>query len=377
MARIIDVVDHANVGDHELSWREPQQGSGDLRFGSQVIVAESQAAVFVRGGQALDVLGPGRHTLSTANLPILSSVIGMATSGRTPFTADIYFINLKDMPQVGWGTNPPIVLETPGYGRGVALLITHGVIDIGVSDPLLFAKQYAIGKPAVHLSHIKERIQAMLLSEIGQLMSNSGAKSIMDANKLLGDLEGAALAMLNDQFEALGMRIKAFEAKPFTAKNASLDELANYVSDEALARIERMERLNIARDAANNEGLAGGLAGAGVGLGVGQQVGAAMAGGGYADPNTQMMQQQLQQQQMMMQQMMQQMQMMQGGGMPQQQMPQQAAPAAPAAASSQPQTKEDVQAILDDLDMKLMNGEISEAIYTRMYQKWESRLAEM
>ncbi|MEM6281708.1 MAG: SPFH domain-containing protein [Chloroflexota bacterium] len=370
MARIIDVVDHTNVGDEELVWREPQRGSGDLRFGSQVIVGESQAAVFVRGGQALDVLGPGRHTLSTANLPILSSVIGMATSGRTPFTADVYFVNMKDMPQVGWGTNPPIVLETPGYGRGVALLITHGVIDIGVSDPLMFIKQYGVGKPSLHLSHIKERIQSMLLGEIAELLSNSGAKSIMDANKLLGDLEGAALTMLNDKFEALGMRIKAFEAKPFTAKNATLDELANYVSDEALQRIERMERLNIARDAANNEGLAGGLAGAGVGFGVGNQIGAAMGGQmGMQDPNMQAMQQQLQQQQMMMMQMM---QNMQGGNAPAQP-PAQAAPAA----SSSPQTKGDVQAILDDLDMKLMNGELSEAIYTKMYQKWEARMADM
>lgn len=374
MARIIDVIDHTNVGDSELTWREPQRGSGDWRMGSQVIVGESQAAVFVRGGQALDALGPGRHTLSVANLPILASVIGMATSGRTPFTADLYFVNLKDLPQVGWGTNPPIVLETPGYGRGVALLITHGIIDIGVSDPMMFVKQYAVGKPAVYLSDIKERIQSMLLGEIGQLLSNSGAKSIMDANKLLGDLEGATLAMLNDKFEAMGMRIKAFEAKPFTAKNASLDELANYVSAEALERIERLERLNIARDAANNEGLAGGLTGAGVGMGVGQQIGAAMGGMGMQDPNSQALQQQLQQQQMMMQQMMMQMMQNQGGG-------QQQAPAAPQqaapAASGAPQTKADVQQILDDLDMKLMSGDISEAIYTRMYQKWESRMAEL
>ncbi|MCA9903741.1 MAG: SPFH domain-containing protein, partial [Anaerolineae bacterium] len=109
MPRIIDVIDHVNVLDDELAYREPQEGSGDWRMGSQVIVGESQAAVFVRGGEALDVLGPGRHTLSTANLPILSGLIGLATSGRTPFTADLYFVNLKDMPQVGWGTNPPIV----------------------------------------------------------------------------------------------------------------------------------------------------------------------------------------------------------------------------------------------------------------------------
>ncbi len=104
MPRIIDIIDHTNVRNDELAYREPQQGSGDWRMGSQVIVGESQAAVFVRSGEALDVLGTGRHTLSTANLPILSGLIGLATSGRTPFTADLYFVNLKDMPPVGWGT---------------------------------------------------------------------------------------------------------------------------------------------------------------------------------------------------------------------------------------------------------------------------------
>ena len=109
MARIIDVISHPNVMDDELSYREPQQGDGDWRMGSQVIVQESQVAVFVRQGEVLDALGPGNHTLSTANLPILSGLIGLVTNGRNPFTADLYFINLKDMPQVGWGTTaaPP------------------------------------------------------------------------------------------------------------------------------------------------------------------------------------------------------------------------------------------------------------------------------
>src|SRR5690606_21773902 len=218
MPRIIDVIDHVNVADDELAYREPQQGSGDWRMGSQVIVGESQAAVFVRGGEALDVLGPGRHTLSTANLPILSSLIGLATSGRTPFTADLYFVNMKDMPQVGWGTNPPIVLETPGRGLGVVLLITHGVIDISVSDPMRFVKQYAVGKPITRLSDIRDRIQTMLLGEISELLLMSGAQSVPDANRVLSQLEGAMLARLNDKFEALGLRIKAFEAKNFTAK---------------------------------------------------------------------------------------------------------------------------------------------------------------
>ena len=360
MPRIIDVIDHVNVMDDELAYREPQQGSGDWRMGSQVIVGESQTAVFVRGGEVLDALGPGRHTLSTANLPILSGLIGLATSGRTPFTADLYFINLKDLPQVGWGTNPPIVLETPGKGMGVALLITHGVVDMGVDDPLRFLKQYAVGKPITRLDDIRDRIQAMLLGEISQILLKSGADSIPKANSILSDLEGAALAMLNDQFQAMGLRIKAFEAKPFTAKQVSEDELRDYVS---LDQWERVKRMSIAQTAAGNQGAGGTLASAGIGLGVGQQVGAAL------NPEAASLQQQLQQQQLMMQQMM--MQMMQNnqqGNAPQQ---------TSAQPTSSPQSKEEIQAMIDSLDMKLAMGELSEDIYNKLVAKWQARLDEL
>jgi membrane protease subunit (stomatin/prohibitin family) len=361
MPRIIDVVDHTNVADDEFAYREPQEGSGDFRMGTQVIVGESQVAVFVRSGEALDALGPGRHTLSTANLPILSGLIGLATSGRTPFTADLYFVNLKDMPQVGWGTNPPIVMETPGRGMGVVLLTTFGVIDIGVDDPGRFLKQYAIGKPVTRVKDIKDRLQAMLLGEITELLMKSGAQSVPDANRLLGDLEGAMLAKLNEKFQALGLRIKAFEANPFQAKgDVPLDELRNYVSLDVW---ERVQRLNIAQKAAENPGMGGGLASAGVGLGVGQSIGAAM------NPEGAEMQRQMQQQQMMMNQMMMNMMAQQGGQG-------QAAPPA-AAPPANPQTKAEVQALLDQLDAKLMSGEISEDTYKRLTEKWEKRLAEL
>ncbi len=358
MPRIIDVVSHPNVAGDELVYREPQQGDGDWRFGSQVIVQESQVAIFVRQGQVLDALGPGSHTLSTANLPILSGLVGLVTGGRNPFTADLYFVNLKDMPQVPWGTNPPIVLETPGKGVGVVLLITHGVIDIGIEDPVRFMKQYGVGKAVVRLADVHDRIQTMLLGDLAELLSSSGAKSIMDANRLLQDLEGAALARLNEQFAAIGMRIKAFEAKPFTAKDVSTEELRNYVDFETWERIRRLE---VADAAASNPGAGGTLASAGVGLGVGQQVGATL------NPQQAALQQQ---QQMMMMQMMQQMMQQQGQG---DQAPQQQQAATP----DVPKTPDEVRAFLDLLDARLMKEEISEKIYERLYAKWEARLKEM
>jgi len=354
MARIIDVIDHVNVMDDELTYREPQAGGGDWRMGSQVIVQESQAAVFVRQGEVLDALGPGNHTLSTANLPLLSGLIGMVTGGRNPFTADLYFVNQKDLPQVPWGTNPPIVMETPGKGLGVVLLVTHGVLDIGIDDPVRFVRQYAIGKPMLRIQDIKDRLQSMLLGEITTLIGSAGVTSVPEANQVLNDLEGALLARLNEKFNALGMRFKAIEIKPFTAKEASIDELRNYMSIEAY---ERVRRLDIAQAAAQNPGAGGALAGAGVGLGVGQSIGATL------NPEQAAMQQQLQQQQMMMQQMM--MQMMQQNA--QQGAPQTAAPATP-------QTPEQIQAILDNLDVRFANGEISEEVYKSLVAKWQAKL---
>ena len=332
MPRLIDVVSHPNVGPEELAWREPQAGNGDWRMGSQVIVGPSQAAVFVYRGQVQDVLREGAHTLSTMNLPILASVIGLATSGRTPFTADLYFVNLRDMPQVGWGTNPPIVLETPGKGLGVALLQGHGVVDIGVDDAARFVRQYAINSPSTYLQDIRDRIQSMLLGQLASILMKSGAQSVPDVNRILGELEGAALAMLNEEFQAMGLRIKAFEAKPFQAKAVSEDELRDYVS---LDQWERVKRMSIAQTAAANEGAGGTLASAGLGLGLGQQMGNAM------NPDAASMQQQLMQQQMMMNQMMQ--QMMQNQANQQGNQPAAANPST----GSVPQTKEEIQAMID------------------------------
>lgn len=360
MPRIIDVIDHTNVPADELTYREPQQGGGDWRLGSQVIVNESQAAVFVRGGEVLDALGPGRHTLSTANLPILSGLIGLATSGRTPFTADLYFVNLKDMPQVGWGTNPPILMETPGRGLGVVLLQTHGVIDIGIDDPARFVKQYGVGRPQLRISDIKDRIQVMLVGEITTLIGATSAQSVPDANKLLSDLEGAMLARLNDKFAAIGMRIKAFEANPFRAKeDVTLDEIRNYVTAEAYERYANERRFGIASEAAGNAGVGGALAGAGVGLGVGQQMGAVL------NPDAAAMQQKMLEQQMLMQQMM------------LNNMQQQNQPAATTPVNTNPQTKEEIQALIDSLDMQLVAGKISEETYNRLTQKWQKRLEEL
>lgn len=335
MARIFDLVQHPDVGREELSYREPQSGSGDFRMGSQVVVRENQSAVFVRGGQALDTLGPGTHTITTANVPILAGLIGRAFNNQSPFTAEVYFINRQDFPQVGWGTTQPLALETPGKGLGWLLLQGHGVMDISVSEPQRFATQYAIGKPVVHLSDIKERLLTMVLGELQDIIATHVSGDLMSLNRMINEIEAATLAQLRDKFEAVGVTLKAFEMKPLSAAKTTAEDLRNMGLLD-LATYQGLQAADALRDAARNEG---GVAGAGIGLGAGMGLGQMMS-------NTMQQNQQSQQQQ-------------------------------PQQAPSTPQTPEQIQTMLDNLDMRLANGDISEAAYERLYAKWQQRLDEM
>lgn len=353
MARIIDVVDHVNVMDDELCYREPQGGGGDFRMGSQCIVQEHQAAVFVSRGRILDVLKPGAHTLSTANLPLLSNLIGMVTNGRNPFTADVYFVNMKPLPNVRWGTNPPIELSTT-EGLGKMFLMGNGVIELRITDPAVFM-QYAIGKPIFRLDDFKDQIQAMLVGQLSMILSQQGIKSPQEANALLDNIEGAVLAKINEGFARLGMTVTTVEANPFQRKQLSTAEAAELFG--TWEQRMQMEQIEVQKTAAANEGMVGGTMGAGMGFGLGQNMAAQM------NPM-------LAQQQMLMMQQMQQMQemmnKMQSGGS-----------GSSGSQAKLPETPEEIQQFLDLLDMRFASGEINESTYNSMKEKWEAKLKEM
>ena len=136
MARIFDIVEFVDETGAEMVHRVPERGSGDFRIGSQVIVRESQHAVFFRDGKALDTFKAGRHTITTANLPLISGLIQQATSGKTPFTAEVYFVSMREFLDLKWGTAEPIPLRDTDLG--LVRLRAFGTFSMQVSDPALF-----------------------------------------------------------------------------------------------------------------------------------------------------------------------------------------------------------------------------------------------
>lgn len=280
MARIFDVIEYPNEMRDEIVHRFPETGIGDYRIGSQVIVRESQAAVFFRDGNALDVFGAGRHTIATANIPKLIDWIGKAFNDRTPFPAEVYFVSLKEFANEKWGTPQPIIVRNPGMGLGVALLQGFGTYSFQVKDPQQFVTQVVGAQGAYRTSDIEERLKTIILSKLQDALGETtAAKSVVDLIGLTEELGAAVRAKAQDDFEALGMVLKSFYIGNLKPSSKSAQELRDMGMLD-MATYTQLQAADAMRDAAQNEGGGAGLtAGIGAGMGIGNIMGQALQGG--------------------------------------------------------------------------------------------------
>jgi len=283
MARIFDVVEHADEMRDEIVHRFPEEGSGDYRIGSQVIVRESQAAVFFRDGKALDVFGPGRHTITTANIPLLVDLIGKAFNDRSPFTAEVYFVSMREFANEKWGTPQPIIVRNPGMGLGVALLQGYGTYSMQIADAQQFVTQIVGAQATFKTSDIQARLRSMLLSKLSDLLGETtSATSVPELIGLIEELGAGVRAKAQDDFAAIGLTLKTFYIESLKPSDKSAEELrAMGMLD--MATYTQLQAADAMRDAAQNpSGGAGLTAGIGAGMGIGSALSDALKQGGQA-----------------------------------------------------------------------------------------------
>jgi len=282
MARVFDVIEYPDEMHDELVHRFPESGPGTFRIGSQVIVRESQAAVFFREGKALDTFPAGRHTITTANVPVLIDYIGKAFNGQTPFPAEVYFVSIKEFPTVKWGTPQPVVVKNPGVGLGIALLQAFGNYSFFISNPQQFVSQVVGAQGAYTLNDIEGRFRSVILSKLSDLLGElgtKGGKSVLDIIGLTEEIGAGVRAKAQDDFKALGVTLKSFYIENIKPSEKSAEELrAMGLLD--MATYTQLQAADAMRDAARNpSGGAGLTAGIGAGIGIGNIMGQALQGG--------------------------------------------------------------------------------------------------
>lgn len=280
MARIFDVIEYPNEMKEEIVHRFPESGAGDFRLGSQVIVRESQNAVFFRDGKALDVFKAGRHTIATANIPLLVNILGVAFNGRSPFTAEVYYVSMREFLDRKWGTPQPIVMQTPGIGLGWLLLQGFGTYAYSVEDPQQFVTQVVGTQGTYDTVDIENDLRSRLLRSFSDLLGEMKGKytTVQDIIGNQDEISAAVRAKASDDFEARGLALKAFVIANLTPARTTAEALREMGLLDT-ATYTQLQAADAMRDAAQNpSGGAGLTAGIGAGLGIGNVMGEALKG---------------------------------------------------------------------------------------------------
>ncbi|MGB3304994.1 MAG: SPFH domain-containing protein [Thermomicrobiales bacterium] len=274
---ILDLIEYPNEGSNEIVHRIPENGSGEFRLGSQLVVRESQQAVFYRDGKALDVFGPGRHTISTNNVPLLTSLIGLPFGGKSPFTAEVYFVSMRDFTDLKWGSARPLVYRDSELG--MIRLRAFGTYSVRVKDPQLLVNQFVGNRGSYTTTAAEDFLRSIILSEFNEILG-AVQTSILDIQGMTKQISDGSRAALADDFARMGLELTSFQISAITPPEEVQKRIDERSGMSALGNLDDYTKFRTAQaigDAANNPGGAGDATSAGVGLGAGMGIGKAMA----------------------------------------------------------------------------------------------------
>lgn len=274
---IIDLIEYPDEFSNQIVARVPEVGSGEFRLGSQLVVRESQRAVFARDGKALDVFGPGRHTLSTNNIPLLTGLIGIPFGGRSPFRAEVYFVSMREFTNLKWGTEQPAVYRDSELG--MVRLRAFGTYSMRVSDPQLFVNQVVGARGSYSTGDIEDFLRSVILTEFNDILG-SVQTSILDIQSLTGEIATTTRNALSSDFGRLGLELTTFQISAITPPEEVQRRIDERSGMGALGSMQEYMQFKTAQaigDAAQNQGTAGDATDAGVGIGAGLGLGQAMA----------------------------------------------------------------------------------------------------
>ena len=275
---ILDVIEYLDPTGKEIVHRIPEKGSGEIVLGTQCIVRENQVAVFFRDGRSLDMLGPGRHTLTTLNVPILVNYLKIPFGSKSPFRAEVVFVNVKDYVDIRWDSPKPLAFRDSQLGT--VRLSTQGKFAFQVSRPQMFVNQIVGTQGLYTTENIVSYLQSIVVSRFADLLGELQA-DLLDLPSKYDELGSGLRASASDDFEAIGLLLKAVYITAINVPEEVEKALDERASIGAIGNMQSYMQFKAARalgDAALTGGGEGGsFTGMGVGLGAGVGLGTAMA----------------------------------------------------------------------------------------------------
>jgi len=277
---ILDLIEYVDERANELAHRVPEYGSGEFRLGSQCVVRESQRAIFVRDGKALDVLPPGRHTLSTANIPILADIISLPFGSKSPFRAEVYYVNMREFTDLKWGTPQPVLYRDKEFG--MIRIRAFGTYTMRVREPQQFLTQVVGTRASFTTDDIEEQLRSNIINEFNDMLGEM-LVSLLDVQSMSLDLATAAQHALSDDFARFGLELLTFQITAITPPEEvqqRIDERSsmNVLGDmRSYMQYQTAQAIGNVGEGGDSGGGSGSVAGDAAGLGAGFGVGMAMS----------------------------------------------------------------------------------------------------
>jgi membrane protease subunit (stomatin/prohibitin family) len=270
----IDIVQWLDDTNDTLVYRFERYGN-EIKYNAKLVVREGQMAAFINEGQLADVFKPGTYTLSTQNLPLLTTLKGWKYGFESPFKAEVYFCSTRQFTNLKWGTPGPVTMRDPEFG---AVRVTaFGLYSIKIKDPAVFIREIVGTDGNFTTEQIEDNLRGKIGTRIKEVMPDAGIP-IIDLESKVVQLGETLKTRIAPAVEALGLDLTEVQVQ-----DVGLPEEVERAIDKAgamraignMQTFTQYETANSINDAANNPG---GLAAAGVGVGMGLGMGGQMAG---------------------------------------------------------------------------------------------------